>query len=110
MSWLTLVITVPFTLFAVLFAVSNSAPVDVSLWPLEEKMNWPLSLVGLCLLAAGFFCGALFVWILSQRVRFRLWQETRRADKLEKELDLLNKKAQEPEAPATPVQPVLPPR
>lgn len=110
MSWLTLIITIPFAAFAVLFAVSNSAAVDVSLWPFEEKMNSPLSLVGLCLLAAGFFCGALFVWILSQRTRFRLWQETRRADRLEKELDLLSKKMQEPPPHAIPSQPVLPPR
>lgn len=102
MAWLTLIITLPLTAFAVLFAASNSQTVDIFLWPFEGKLNWPLSMTGLCLLAAGFFCGALFVWIVSQKMRFLLWQETRRADRLEKEIDALNKKPASPPPPVTP--------
>lgn len=104
MPWLTLIITLPLTVFSVLFAVSNGQFVEVTLWPLEQKLSLPLSLAGLGLLLGGFCCGALFVWIYAQKTRFRLWQETRRADRLEKELDLLSKKPPEPAARITAAQ------
>ncbi len=98
MAWLTLIITIPFTIFAALFAISNGQSVSVMLSPFEGKVEWPLSAVGLSLLLAGFFCGAVFVWLQAQKTRFKLWQETRRADRLEKELDLAHKKAEEARA------------
>lgn len=104
MVYLTLIITLPLTVFAVLFALSNGQGVDLTLWPLEGKMSLPLSVVGLCLLATGFFCGALFVWMLSQKTRFKLWQETRRAERLEKELDALHKKPAETAQPLTAIK------
>ena len=58
-------------------------------------MSWtvPLSLLGLGLLGAGFFLGALFVWLHSQKTRFRYWRESRRSARLKKELDALSAKA-----------------
>lgn len=102
MSYLTLIITVPLTIFAILFAVSNSADVTVGLWPFEKEYTVSTWIFGLAMLGAGFFLGALFVWILSQKTRFQYWKETRRAARLEKELDALNKKQASP--PAAPAQ------
>ena len=92
MAWLSLIITIPLTIFAVLFAVSNAQVVPVALWPFEGTIDWPLSAVGLVLMLSGFLCGAVFVWMQAQKTRFKLWQETKRADRLEKELDLAHKK------------------
>jgi uncharacterized integral membrane protein len=108
LAWLTLIVTLPLTLFAVLFAVSNGQTVEASLWPLERTLSLPLSLVGLGLLFAGFLCGALFVWIHAQKTRLRLWRETRRAARIEKELDVLSRKsADAPQADPKPSDPAL---
>ena len=93
MNFLTLLISVPVTLFAVSFALSNTeALVSVGLWPFEEDFSLPLPVFALGLLGCGFFLGALFVWILSQRTVFRYWQEKRRGRRMEVELDDLHKK------------------
>jgi len=86
MSWATLFITVPLTLLTVLFTISNTADVDVFITPFDPAIAVPLYFVGLCALGGGFMCGALFVWIQSSKMRMKKWQETRRADRLEKEL------------------------
>ncbi|HYD19353.1 MAG TPA: LapA family protein [Patescibacteria group bacterium] len=87
MAWLTWIITLPLTIFAVLFAVSNHADVTVGLWPFEKTLAVQSWLLALGMLGAGFFLGALFVWILSTRTRVKYWQEQRRASRLEKELE-----------------------
>ena len=86
MSWATLFITVPLTLLAVLFTVSNTVDVDVFVTPFDPAIPVPLYLVGLSALGGGFICGAAFVWIQGSKIRVKKWQETRRADRLEKEL------------------------
>jgi uncharacterized integral membrane protein len=83
----TLLITVPLTIFAALFAFSNTAEVTLTLFPFEEQMTLQLSFLGLGMLGIGFLSGALFVWIHSQKTAFRGWQAARRASRLEKELE-----------------------
>ena len=92
MKYFTLLITVPLTVFAVLFAVSNGASVQLTLWPFEFKQELPVNVLALGFLMAGFFLGALFVWILNQKMRFKYWQETRKSQRLEKELEALHAK------------------
>lgn len=92
MKYLTWLITIPLTIFTVLFAVSNPAEVSVGIWPLEDTRKIPAWLLGLGMGGVGFFLGSLFVWILAQRAHFRYWQEQRRANRLEKELEALQAK------------------
>ena len=94
MAYLTLIISIPLTLFALAFAASNSAPVKAGLWPLEQTWELPLSILGLGMLGTGFLSGALFVWLLYQKMRYRYWQESRKVTRLEKELDSLHQKAE----------------
>ena len=95
MAYLTLIITIPLTLFALAFAASNSASVKFGLWPLEQTWDLPLSILALGMLGLGFLCGASFVWIMYQRLRFRHWQHSRKISRLEKELDGLTQKVVE---------------
>jgi uncharacterized integral membrane protein len=104
MAYLTLIITIPLTLFALAFAASNSTAVKAGLWPLEQTWELPLSILGLGMLGTGFLSGALFVWLLYQKMRYRYWQESRKVARLEKELDSLHQKA-EAEKPGKPSQP-----
>lgn len=102
MSYLTLLITIPLTIFAVLFAVSNDSDVTVRLWPLEGAHDMPVYALGLGMLISGFLLGALFVSILAQKTRFLFWKEQRKRARLEKELDSLHTKAHPAAVPTTP--------
>lgn len=86
MRYILLLITLPMTVFAVAFVVSNPQAATVSLFSFGEAVSIPLGVIGLVMMGSGFFFGALFVWLHSQSVRFRCWRETRRANRLEKEL------------------------
>lgn len=90
----TLFITLPLTLFALSFALSNSLPVGVSLWPFTFGATPALSLglLGVVLLGSGFFFGAVFVGVWSQHWRFRAWQQQRRAERSERALEAFEKK------------------
>lgn len=93
MAYLTWLITIPLTVFTVLFAVSNGGDITLALWPLDDKATMPVYAFGLAMLGGGFFLGALFVWILSQRTRFLYWRTQRHNARLEKELDGMQAKA-----------------
>ncbi|MFN7114570.1 MAG: lipopolysaccharide assembly protein LapA domain-containing protein [Alphaproteobacteria bacterium] len=92
MQYLTLVITLPITVFAVLLVLSNGTAVTLHLLPDDDvfALTLPLWQIALGLLGGGFFLGALFVWLLHQKARFRFWQESRKAARLEKELEKLH--------------------
>ena len=93
MKYITLLITVPLTLFAVVFAIFNAQSVKVTFLPFDGfSFSLPVSVLALGLLGAGFLSGALFVWLYSQKLRWRCWRETRRADRLEKDLAALTEK------------------
>jgi len=106
MAYLTLLITIPLTLFTLSFAISNGDEISLGLWPLEQKLTLPGWQFGLGFLGAGFLSGALFVWLLSQKTRFLYWKESRRAARLEKELGDLHAKTAPKDAP--PAQAALP--
>lgn len=98
LSFLTTVfITLPLTLFALSFALSNSLPVGVNLWPFTfAAMPSPsLGVLGVVLLGSGFFLGAVFVGLWSQHWRYRAWQQQRRAERAERDLAAFEKKQQE---------------
>lgn len=107
MQYITLIITLPLTVFAVLFVLSNPDSVTLYLWPEDQDFSYaaPLWQVGLGLLGGGFFLGALFVWLLSQKMRFRYWQESRKSARLEKELEQLHAAAQADKDKAAAVAP-----
>ncbi|HUB44368.1 MAG TPA: LapA family protein [Acetobacteraceae bacterium] len=76
-----LLILAPFLLLLVLFALSNTAPARVGLWPTAWSLQAPLSLIVLIGMALAFLVGALLVWVseLAQRRRARRAEQTVRA-------------------------------
>lgn len=96
MQFITLLITLPLALFAILVVLANPEPVTLFLWPEDEllSLSLPLWQMTVGLLFGGFFLGALFVWLLSQKTRFRYWQEARKSARLEKELEDIHAKAE----------------
>jgi uncharacterized integral membrane protein len=59
LHWL---ITVPLALFLIVFAVNNRHLVDVSLWPLDFIVRWPLFIFVYIGVVAGFLAGAVIAW------------------------------------------------
>jgi uncharacterized integral membrane protein len=69
LSW---IVTLPITILAVLFALSNSATSQVRLWPFPWAAELPLYLLILGSLLLGFLLGAIVAWISSGGRRRRL--------------------------------------
>lgn len=92
MHYLTLIITLPLSVLAVLIVLGNGADATLYLLPDDKSAAFtaPLWQIALTLLGGGFFLGALFVWALQQKARFRYWQESRKCARLEKELEKLH--------------------
>jgi uncharacterized integral membrane protein len=68
-----LLIAVTLLVLLVLFALSNTAPVRLGLWPTDFALQLPLSLAVLGGMAVAFLAGAVIVFVseLSQRRRAR---------------------------------------
>ncbi|HTU55043.1 MAG TPA: lipopolysaccharide assembly protein LapA domain-containing protein [Acetobacteraceae bacterium] len=81
-----LVIASPFLLLLVLFALSNTAPVSLGLWPTDLAVRLPLSLAVLAGMAIAFLAGALLVWTETLRQRARARRAEARARLLEARL------------------------
>ena len=63
MRLLRLLIIIPLLLLLVLFALSNRAPLHLSLWPTDITADLPASAVILGAMAVAFLAGALLVWV-----------------------------------------------
>ena len=63
-----LLIALPLLLLMVLFALSNTAPVRLVLWPTDYSLQLPLSLAVLAAMAVAFLAGGVVVWA-ARRVR-----------------------------------------
>lgn len=59
LRWL---ITVPLALILIVFAVNNRHIVEVSLWPLDFIVRWPLFVFVYIGVVAGFLAGAVIAW------------------------------------------------
>jgi uncharacterized integral membrane protein len=68
-----LLIALPFLLILVVFALSNTTPVRLALWPTDYSIELPLSVAVLSAMAIAFFLGGALVWLseLAQRRRAR---------------------------------------
>ncbi len=89
------VVGIPLLLVMVLFALSNTQPVPLGLFPLGRlPFDVPLSVVVLASMGLGFFLGGLRVWFSALRHR----REARRAQEA---VRLLEAKHQELKARAS---------
>ena len=75
-----LLLALPVLLVLVLFALTNTQPVQLGLWPTDLSITVPLSLAVLGAMAVTFFLGALAIWprILGARGRARRAERDRR--------------------------------
>ena len=71
--------TIPLALIVIVFAVNNRHIVDVSLWPLDFIVRWPLFVFVYIGVFAGFLAGAVVAWSSTAQRHRRARQ--RRIDK-----------------------------
>jgi uncharacterized integral membrane protein len=93
-----LLIGLPLLILLVLFALSNTTPVRLGLWPSDYTVQLPLSLTVLVAMAIAFLAGGVTVWVseLAQRRRARRAEQTVRL--LEAQVQEL--KARLPQSPS----------
>lgn len=87
----------PLTALAVLFALSNRASVELSIWPLPFTLPAPVYLVALGGLAVGFLAGGVVAWFGAGRIRARARSAERTVRARDVELEDLRRKVKEAE-------------
>lgn len=81
---IALIVSLPFILFAISFAISNRDAVAFRLWPFDAEVGMPLVLAVFVILLGGFVIGALASFIGAGRLRRR----TRTAEARVRELEI----------------------
>ena len=116
--WLSLLLTLPVTLVAVVFAVVNRQSVPVDLWPFGLTVELPLFLLSLGTLGLGMVIGAGLLWLPLMTARRRTRKQEKKLSQVTAELRLAEsriKSAGQPArdaiaAPANAPTPALPAR
>lgn len=89
-----------FILIGVLIAVSNSAPVQLALWPLPHLIVMPLYLLVIGVLLLGVLAGLGLGWWAGRHHRRRARSASGEAARLERELQRLRETAAPAPTPA----------
>jgi len=84
-----LLLTLPLLVLLVLFALSNTQPVRLGLWPTDFALEVPLSIAVLGAMAIAFLAGGMVVWINELGQRRRAREAEHRARLLEAEITSL---------------------
>jgi uncharacterized integral membrane protein len=79
LSW---IVTLPFGLLVLLFALSNRGTVGLGMWPLPDQVELPIYLVGLAGALVGFLAGGLIAFLGGGRTRRRARELARRGERL----------------------------
>ncbi len=95
-----LLIGLPLLLLLVLFALSNTAPINLGLWPFGYTLQVPLSLAVLGGMAVAFLIGALLVWLSELGMRRRARQAEQMVQLLEAQVAELKSRMPLPHPPA----------
>lgn len=90
-SW---IITLPFMLIAVVFAVNNMGPVALDLWPLAIQVAVPLYILVLGTLFVGFVVGGVATWLAAGGRRRVARAENKKVRQLERQVSTLKQGAQ----------------
>lgn len=100
---LTVVVTLPLTLFVIAFALSNRHSAAIGLWPFDDRVEMPVYLLALGALVLGFLAGAGLAGFGTLVARLRARREARRAEVAERKLAASERApSRSPALPASP--------
>jgi uncharacterized integral membrane protein len=100
MKILSRTLFVLFVLLGVLIAVSNTQPVQLTLWPLPHVVMMPLYLLVVLLLLLGVLVGLGMGWWAARHHRRRAREAGGEAARLDREVQRLRQAATVPQPPA----------
>jgi uncharacterized integral membrane protein len=89
MKFLSRALFLLFVLVGALIAVSNSQPVELTLWPLPQVLVLPLYLLIVALLLAGVLAGLGLGWWAARHHRRRARERGSEAARLDREVTRL---------------------
>jgi len=81
--FLSLLITLPLSVFVILFAVSNTQNATVNFNILDAHFTLPQYGITLGMMALGFIAGSLLVWLNLYHYRIRYWQTQKKLQRYE---------------------------
>lgn len=84
-KFLGLIISLPFILLAISFAVSNTDPVPLRLWPFDTELAAPAALMVFVVLLLGFMIGAIASFLGAGKLRKRVRNAEYRMRQMEME-------------------------
>lgn len=87
MRFITWLIGVAVAVFMVTFAVSNRAPVSVTVWPFPFALDLGLYVIILGAVLAGFIVGVLVTWVAGGKHRRQVRRQRAEIRNLEGELN-----------------------
>ena len=102
-----LILLSPFFLLFVLFALSNTEPARIGLWPTDLMVEAPLSLMILGAMGLAFLLGAISTWVVGIGARMRARRFEQEAARLRAELEAAQTRLAR--ASRAPSQTILPP-
>ena len=85
-------LTLPATVVVVIFAVSNHAPVTLDFWPLPLFLDVPVIALIFGCVVAGFFAGAVTMWVSGARRRRQARADRREVGELKREVQRLQQR------------------
>lgn len=109
MNRLRWLITVPVAIIVVVFAVNNRGDANVSLWPLDLIITWPLFVFVFIGIGVGFALGAVLMWFTAAPARRRARERASRIRELERAAESTERATERATVPATVAQPPVPP-
>lgn len=95
MAILRWIITLPFIIGAVLFALANPQIVELQWTPFNQPLNLPLYFISLFFLGIGFLLGAIMAWIGMSKTRRERRQFKKENKQLERDINEANEKLTE---------------
>lgn len=109
LAWL---LTLPFIIGAVAFALYNQERVPVTVNPFYEAVSLPVYVPVLVAIAFGFLFGAVMTWAAMGRLRAIKREQAKRIKTLEKQLEAANQNGVKPHnyaaAPALLIDRIMP--
>ncbi|MBC7906043.1 MAG: DUF1049 domain-containing protein [Rhodospirillaceae bacterium] len=89
----------PLIVLAVVFAVANRHELRLELWPLPWVLDLPVYLAVLGALLLGMIVGAVVTWLSGHRARANARLQRRRAESLERQLEVARTAAEQAKLP-----------
>ncbi len=93
MKYALWILSLPLTIVAVVFALTNQQLALINLWPLGITWDGPVYLIVFLAFLVGFILGGLVAWVSAGKTRSRARHARNQARRLEREKTVLEQQS-----------------